>query len=58
MSKECQNGKFKPDIITMPYMQQRVKFHNTGPAGILGVIAMSIEDGDEAQNNLQQIDPL
>ena len=39
-------------------MQDRVKFHNTGPSGIIGVIVMSIEDGQDGETTLQQLDPL
>eukprot|EP00897_Mesotaenium_endlicherianum_P007209 jgi/Mesen1/6516/ME000332S05521 len=34
----------------------RLRFLNTGPAGVPGVIVMSIEDGDEGKPGLQQLD--
>ncbi|KAH7286181.1 hypothetical protein KP509_33G061600 [Ceratopteris richardii] len=37
-------------------IQERLKFHNTGPSSELGVIVMSIEDGITGQNNLEQLD--
>ncbi|KAL3523514.1 hypothetical protein ACH5RR_016348 [Cinchona calisaya] len=37
-------------------IQERVKFHNTGPSWIPGVIVMSMEDGYEGVPGLTQID--
>ncbi|KAF7133238.1 hypothetical protein RHSIM_Rhsim09G0146100 [Rhododendron simsii] len=37
---------------------QRVRFHNTGPSWIPGVIVMSIEDGHEGVPGLSQLDPM
>ncbi|XP_027158822.1 pullulanase 1, chloroplastic isoform X1 [Coffea eugenioides] len=37
-------------------IQERVKFHNTGPSWIPGVIVMSIEDGYEGVPGLTQMD--
>lgn len=39
-------------------VQERVKFHETGPSSNPGVIVMSIEDGVEGQNHLHQLDRL
>ncbi|XP_058182007.1 pullulanase 1, chloroplastic isoform X1 [Rhododendron vialii] len=39
-------------------IQQRVRFHNTGPSWIPGVIVMSIEDGHEGVPGLSQLDPI
>lgn len=39
-------------------IQERVRFHNTGPSWVPGVIAMSIEDGHEGVPGLSQLDPL
>ncbi|XP_027364893.1 pullulanase 1, chloroplastic isoform X2 [Abrus precatorius] len=39
-------------------IQQRVRFHNTGPSWVLGVIVMSIEDGHEGIPGLSQLDPI
>ncbi|PSS35252.1 Pullulanase [Actinidia chinensis var. chinensis] len=39
-------------------IQQRVRFHNTGPSWVPGVIVMSIEDGQEGIPGLSQLDPL
>ncbi|GLT88823.1 hypothetical protein SLE2022_068320 [Rubroshorea leprosula] len=38
-------------------IQERVRFHNTGPSLIPGVIVMSIEDGHEGFPGLSQLDP-
>ncbi|KAJ7975002.1 pullulanase 1, chloroplastic [Quillaja saponaria] len=38
-------------------IQERVRFHNTGPSWIPGVIVMSIEDGHEGFPGLSQLDP-
>lgn len=39
-------------------IQKRVRFHNTGPSSIPGVIVMSIEDGHEGFPGLSQLDPM
>ncbi|KAL5994639.1 Pullulanase 1, chloroplastic [Asimina triloba] len=39
-------------------IQERVRFHNTGPSWVPGVIAMSIEDGSEGMPGLSQLDPI
>ncbi|KAK7343946.1 hypothetical protein VNO77_13089 [Canavalia gladiata] len=39
-------------------IQQRVRFHNTGPSWVCGVIVMSIEDGHEGFPGLCQLDPI
>ncbi|XP_062091962.1 pullulanase 1, chloroplastic [Humulus lupulus] len=39
-------------------IQERLRFHNTGPSSIPGVIVMSIEDGHEGQPGLSQLDPI
>ncbi|XP_052200202.1 pullulanase 1, chloroplastic isoform X2 [Diospyros lotus] len=38
-------------------IQQRVRFHNTGPSWVPGAIVMSIEDGHEGVPGLSQLDP-
>jgi len=38
-------------------IQERVRFHNTGPSWVPGVIVMSIEDGHEGVPGLSQLDP-
>lgn len=38
--------------------QARVRFHNTGPSLVPGVIVMSIEDGHEGVPGLSQLDPM
>ncbi|MED6109054.1 Pullulanase 1, chloroplastic [Stylosanthes scabra] len=42
-------------LTTANAIQQRVRFHNTGPSWVRGVIVMSIEDGHE---RLPQLDPM
>lgn len=37
-------------------LQARLKFHNTGPMSIPGVIIFSISDGDEGKPGLSQLD--
>ncbi|KAJ4720700.1 Pullulanase 1 chloroplastic [Melia azedarach] len=37
-------------------IQERVRFHNTGPLSVPGVIVMSIEDGHEGVPGLSQLD--
>lgn len=37
-------------------VQERVRFHNTGPSWIPGVIVMGIEDGYEGVPGLTQLD--
>ncbi|XP_010543576.1 PREDICTED: pullulanase 1, chloroplastic [Tarenaya hassleriana] len=39
-------------------IQERVRFHNSGPSAIPGAIVMSIEDGHKGIPGLSQIDPL
>ncbi|KAJ1435800.1 Glycosyl hydrolase, all-beta [Sesbania bispinosa] len=39
-------------------IQQRVRFHNTGPSLVYGVIVMSIEDGHDGFPGLSQLDPI
>ncbi|WCJ19247.1 limit dextrinase [Euphorbia peplus] len=39
-------------------IQKRVRFHNTGPSSIPGVIILSIEDGHEEFPGLSQLDPI
>ncbi|KAL8538709.1 hypothetical protein ACS0TY_000648 [Phlomoides rotata] len=39
-------------------IQVRVRFHNSGPSSVPGVIVMSIEDGHEGVPGLAQLDPL
>ncbi|XP_061362287.1 pullulanase 1, chloroplastic [Gastrolobium bilobum] len=39
-------------------IQQRVRFHNTGPSWVFGVIVMSIEDGHDGFPGLSQLDPI
>ncbi|KAG9449532.1 hypothetical protein H6P81_009497 [Aristolochia fimbriata] len=39
-------------------IQERVRFHNTGPSSVPGVIVMSIEDGHEELPGLAQLDNL
>ncbi|KAK6136112.1 hypothetical protein DH2020_030128 [Rehmannia glutinosa] len=40
------------------FIQERVRFHNTGPSWVPGVIVMSIEDGHEGVPGLSQLDPI
>jgi len=40
------------------HLQQRVRFHNTGPSLVSGVIVMSIEDGHDGFPGLSQLDPM
>ncbi|KAB2031451.1 hypothetical protein ES319_D05G305600v1 [Gossypium barbadense] len=39
-------------------IQERVRFHNTGPSWVPGFIVMSIEDGNEGIPGLSQLDPI
>ncbi|CAH8270013.1 unnamed protein product [Arabidopsis lyrata] len=39
-------------------IQERVRFHNTGPTSIPGAIVMSIEDGHKGIPSVSQIDPV
>ncbi|XP_075084556.1 pullulanase 1, chloroplastic isoform X3 [Nicotiana tabacum] len=39
-------------------IQERVRFHNTGPSWIPGLIVMSIEDGHQGVPGLSQLDPI
>ncbi|CAJ2629361.1 unnamed protein product [Trifolium pratense] len=39
-------------------IQQRVRFHNTGPSLAYGFIVMSIEDGHDGFPGLSQLDPI
>lgn len=38
-------------------IQDRVRFHNSGPSWVPGVIVMSIDDGHEGAPGLSQLDP-
>ncbi|KAL8052039.1 hypothetical protein ABFX02_06G187100 [Erythranthe guttata] len=44
-------------LSTANAIQERVRFHNTGPSWVPGVIVMSIEDGHEGVPGLSQLDP-
>ncbi|XP_062156540.1 pullulanase 1, chloroplastic [Alnus glutinosa] len=44
-------------LTTANAIQERVRFHNTGPSWVPGVIVMSIEDGHEGVPGLSQLDP-
>ncbi|KAK8643307.1 hypothetical protein V6N13_012610 [Hibiscus sabdariffa] len=39
-------------------IQERVRFHNTGPSWVPGIIVMSIEDGNAGVPGLSQLDPI
>ncbi|XP_004307333.1 PREDICTED: pullulanase 1, chloroplastic-like [Fragaria vesca subsp. vesca] len=39
-------------------IQERLRFHNTGPSSVPGLILMSIEDGHEGLPGLSQLDPI
>ncbi|XP_039071914.1 pullulanase 1, chloroplastic [Hibiscus syriacus] len=39
-------------------IQERVRFHNTGPSWVPGIIVISIEDGNEGVPGLSQLDPI
>lgn len=39
-------------------LQERVRFHNTGPSWVRGAIVMSIEDGHDGFPGLSQLDPM
>ncbi|XP_039024711.1 pullulanase 1, chloroplastic-like [Hibiscus syriacus] len=39
-------------------IQERVRFLNTGPSWVPGIIVMSIEDGNEGVPGLSQLDPI
>ncbi|XP_059307582.1 pullulanase 1, chloroplastic isoform X1 [Lycium ferocissimum] len=39
-------------------IQERVRFHNTGPSWIPGLIVLSIEDGHQGVPGLSQLDPI
>ncbi|MBA0837613.1 hypothetical protein Goarm_009756, partial [Gossypium armourianum] len=39
-------------------IQERIRFHNTGPSWVPGFIVMSIEDGNEGIPGLSQLDPI
>ncbi|GFP94262.1 pullulanase 1 chloroplastic [Phtheirospermum japonicum] len=43
--------------VDLPILQERVRFHNTGPSSVPGVIVMGIEDG-EGFSGLSQLDPI
>ncbi|CAH2074179.1 unnamed protein product [Thlaspi arvense] len=43
---------------TAKAIQERVRFHNTGPSSIPGAIVMSIEDGHKGIPSVSQIDPI
>lgn len=40
------------------FIQERVRFHNTGSSSIPGVIVMSLEDGHNGVPGLMQLDPM
>ncbi|XWS66234.1 hypothetical protein CRYUN_Cryun05aG0182100 [Craigia yunnanensis] len=39
-------------------IQERVRFHNTGPSWVPGIVVMSIEDGNKGVPGLSQLDPI
>ncbi|XP_010918919.1 pullulanase 1, chloroplastic isoform X1 [Elaeis guineensis] len=39
-------------------IQERVRFHNTGPSWVPGAIVMSVEDGHEGRPGMAQLDPI
>lgn len=43
---------------TAKAIQDRVRFHNTGPSSVPGAIVMSIEDGHKGITSVSQIDPV
>ncbi|EOA19904.1 hypothetical protein CARUB_v10000153mg [Capsella rubella] len=43
---------------TAKAIQERVRFHNTGPSSIQGAIVMSIQDGRKGIPSISQIDPV
>ncbi|KAL0349392.1 UNVERIFIED_CONTAM: Pullulanase 1, chloroplastic [Sesamum angustifolium] len=43
---------------TAKAVKERVRFHNTGPSWVPGVIVMSIEDGHDGVPGLPQLDPI
>ncbi|KAK4431017.1 Pullulanase 1, chloroplastic [Sesamum alatum] len=43
---------------TAKAIKERVRFHNTGPSWVPGVIVMSIEDGHDGVSGLSQLDPI
>nr|VDD21106.1 unnamed protein product [Brassica rapa] len=43
---------------TAKAIQDRVRFHNTGPSSVPGAIIMSIEDGHKGITSVSQIDPV
>jgi hypothetical protein len=45
-------------IMTLIGIQERVRFHNTGPSWVPGVIVMSFEDGHRGVPGLTQLDPM
>ncbi|KAL0456103.1 UNVERIFIED_CONTAM: Pullulanase 1, chloroplastic [Sesamum latifolium] len=44
--------------ILKDHIQERVRFHNTGPSWLPGVIVMSIKDGHDGVPELSQLDPI
>lgn len=44
-------------LTTANAIQERVRFHNTGPSWVPGVIVMSFEDGHRGVPGLTQLDP-
>ncbi|KAF9674926.1 hypothetical protein SADUNF_Sadunf10G0178400 [Salix dunnii] len=44
-------------LMTANAIQERVRFHNTGPSWVPGVIVMSFEDGHRGVPGLTQLDP-
>ncbi|XP_011024341.1 PREDICTED: pullulanase 1, chloroplastic isoform X2 [Populus euphratica] len=45
-------------LTTANAIQERVRFHNTGPSWVPGVIVMSFEDGHRGVPGLTQLDPI
>lgn len=45
-------------LTTANAIQERVRFHNTGPSWIPGVIVMSFEDGHRGVPGLTELDPI
>ncbi|GAB2222658.1 hypothetical protein Droror1_Dr00016778 [Drosera rotundifolia] len=44
-------------LSTADEIKERVRFHNTGPSSVPGVIVMSIEDGNAGTQGICQLDP-
>ncbi|XP_038979468.1 pullulanase 1, chloroplastic isoform X2 [Phoenix dactylifera] len=45
-------------LMTTNAIQERVRFHNTGPSWVPGAIVMSVEDGHEGRPGMAQLDPI